>query len=337
MVIEAVEPAGGWPVRTSGRDRSFEDPSSGMSVRIATWPGGRRAALSFRFDDSDPSHLDRVDPILREYGFRGTFMVNPGPDEPGSRHRSDFQARLSDWEALAARRDHELANHTARHRGARNDEEMDAEIGLAAAIIRQVAPQQGRLMSLNLGGGTTWTTHRTLRYYLDKHDQFEVSGSLGMDDVYGGRVEAFRKHLESHLERGLWARVHYHGIGEGKGASEANFRAALDLAKTHRDRIWNAGMTEIHRYQTARDGARLVPGDSGPDRVEFRIETTTDPVLYDRPLEIEAQLPASWKAVRVESGQGVEIVPAIVREEGPLSIRFEIPPVTAAYRLLSRS
>jgi peptidoglycan/xylan/chitin deacetylase (PgdA/CDA1 family) len=335
LVVEAVEPAGGWPVRTGERDRLIEDEASGVRVRIAPWPDGKRAALSFRFDDSDPSHLDVVAPLLREAGFRGTFMVNPGPDEPGNRRRSAFLARLADWKALAERRDHELANHTAHHRGASDDEDMDAEIRLAAGIIREVAPHQGRLLALNLGGGTTWTTTRTLRHYLEKHDHFEISGSLGMDDVYGGRVEAFRKHLETHLERGLWARVHYHGIGEGQGASEANFRAVLDLARAHRDRIWNAGMAEIHRYQTARDGARLVPGSAGPGQLEFRIETTTDPTLYDRALDIEADLPAAWGPVRMESGAGEEIATSPVADAETARLRFSVPPVPATYRIRS--
>lgn len=333
IVVEAVEPDGGWPVRTSARDRLIEDEASGASVRVSTWPGGREAALSFRFDDSGPSHLDLVDPVLKEHGFRGTFMVNPGPDEPGSRRRSAFQERLDDWKALAARGDHELANHTAHHRGAHSDEEMDAEIGLAAGIIREVAPHQRGIMALNLGGGTTWTTTRTLRYYLGKHHQFDVSGSLGMDDVYGGRVEAFRRHLETHLERGLWARVHYHGIGEGEGASEANFRAALAVAAEHRDRVWNAGMAEIHAYQTVRDGTRLVRIASGAEGMEFRVETSTDPGLYDRPLEIEARLPEGRRSARVETSEGGEVAPTHEVKDGTQIIRFEIPPVTATYRL----
>lgn len=334
IVVEAVEPAGGWPVRTSARDRFIKDEESGASVRIAEWPGGKTAALSLRFDDSGPTHLDVVDPVLREYGLRGTFMVNPGPDEPGSRRRSAFQARLADWKVLAGRRDHELANHTARHRGAGNDEEMDAEIRLAAEIIREVAPHQGKLLALNLGGGTTWTTTRTLRHYLETYHQFEIGGSLGMDDVYGGRVEAFRKHLDSHVERGLWARVHYHGVGEGEGASEANFRAALEIAGQYRDRIWNAGMTEIHRYQTARDGARLVPVESGDDRMVFRIETTTDPDLYDRALEIEARLPAGWPDAKLETDDGIGIKVSAFSVDGQSMIRFEVPPRTVTYRLL---
>ncbi len=157
-----------------------------------------------------------------------------------------------------------------------------------------------------------------------------------MDDVYGGRVEAFRRHLQTHLERGLWARVHYHGIGEGEGASEANFRAVLAIAREHRDRIWNAGMAEIHRYQTARDGARLVRVESDGDRLEFRVETTTDPALYDRALEIEARLPAGWGAARLEAEDGAEIPRAAGSAEGAPLVRFEVPPRPAVYRLLSQ-
>lgn len=335
VVVEAIEPGGGWTPRTSRRDRLIEDASSGASIRIAEWPGGKRAALSLRFDDSGPSHLDKVDPILREYGFRGTFMVNPGEDEPGSRRRSAFQARLADWKALAERGDHEFANHTAHHRGAANDEEMDVQIRLAAEVIWRLAPRQGKLTALNLGGGTSWTTTRTLRHYLETYHQFESSGSLGMDDVYGGRVEAFRKHLESHLERGLWARVHYHGVGEGEGASEANFRAALKIAKEHRDRFWIAGMAEIHRYQTARDGSRLALIEGDGKGLEFRVETTTNPALYDRPLEIEVHLPQAWRGARLESEEGAAFATTAPPTETGSPIRFEVPPRTAAYRLIS--
>jgi len=334
IVVEAVEPESGWSARTTDRDRFIEDETSGTTLRISTWPEGKRAALSLRFDDSHPTHLDVVDPILGEYGFRGTFMINPGEDEPGSRRRSPFQARLADWEALAKRGNHELANHTARHRGATNDEEMEAEISEAAGVIRRLAPQQGKLTALNLGGGTHWTTTRTLRFYLDRYHQFDVTGSLGMDDVYGGRVEAFRKHLDGHLARGLWCRIHYHGIGEGEGASEANFRAALELVKQHREELWVAGISEIFRYQAARDGARLTRIASDANSITFRVETTTDPDLYNRSLEVEAQVPAGWTAATVDTTTGGgEITMTGVSEAEERILRFQVPPKTATYQL----
>ncbi|MBU6302516.1 MAG: polysaccharide deacetylase family protein [Verrucomicrobia bacterium] len=253
FIVQALEPPIAVPRTRSDKDRVIQDAVSGAQVRIANWPQGRVAALSIRFDDSHPTHLSKAVPILREYGFKGTFMVNPGPKEPGSRQNYTFQTQQAEWEALMKQGDMELANHSAHHRGAKGDEDMDREIGSAAEAIWKLTPGKSKLMALNLGGGTRWETTGTLRHYLDKYHQFDASsGSLGMDDSYGRRVEAFRKALETHLSRGLWCRVHYHYIGEGLSSSEANFRAALDIAKQHQDKLWIAGMADIYKYRRLR-------------------------------------------------------------------------------------
>ena len=328
-VVQAVEPAGGWPRAISAKERSLEDAASGLSLRLAPWPKGRKAALSLRFDDSHPSHLDKVIPLLREYGFKGTFMVNPGPKEPGSRQTYTFETRQAEWAAAAT--DMELANHSAHHRGARDDEDMEREIGGAAEAIWKLTPGRSRLLALNLGGGTRWRTTRTLRHYLEQYHQFDASsGSLGMDDVYGGRVEAFRKAIEGHLERGLWCRTHFHAIGDGLNSSEANFRAALDLARQHQDQLWIAGMSEIHQYQTALASARLNLQKSEDGRLTFKLEVGTDPALYAQPLTLEVTAPAGTsRPVLVREG-GVEIAPE-VGSDG--SIRFVLPPRGALYQL----
>jgi hypothetical protein len=328
VFVEAEPPAEGWPRATAERDRRIDDESSGLTVRIARWPGGREAALSIRFDDSHPSHLNTAIPVLDEYGFAGTFMVNPGPTEAGSRRTSDFDRQRAEWAAVAARGVHELANHTAHHRGAVGDEDMEGQVGIAARAIWELSPAKSKLTALNLGGGTSWETTRTLRHYLEKYHHFDASGgSLGMDDSYGGRVEAFRQALERHLERGLWCRIHYHSIGEGLASSEENLRAALDLAKEREERLWIAGMAAIHKYQTERDAAKLVPTDSGPRHLAFRIACGTDPELYDQSLTIEILAPAKEKSARIRAedaaGSPIELVAA--RSGDGEILRFEVP------------
>ena len=155
-------------------------------------------------------------------------MICPGGREPNSRRRSDFEDHRAEWEAVAQLGDQEFANHSAHHRGAIGDEDMEAEIGEAAKAIWKLFPGKSKLMALNLGGGTMWETTKTLRYYLDKYHLFDASsGSLGMDDVYGDRPSAFRQHLERHLEGNGWCRIHFHAIGQGLNTSEANFRAGI--------------------------------------------------------------------------------------------------------------
>lgn len=333
--VQAVPPSGGKPSLPSEKERFLVNGATGLRVGIAKWHDGRKAALSIRFDDSHPTHLTKAVPILREYGFRGTFMVNPGASEPGSRRRSAFEAHRAEWEAVARQGDHELANHSAHHRGAVGDDDMEAEIGTAAQAIWKLTPGRSKLMALNLGGGTRWETTRTLRHYLDKYHLFETSGSLGMDDVYGNRVAAFRRALEQHIERGLWCRIHYHYIGDGLSSSEANFRAALDVAKKHQSQLWIAGMADIHKYQTERNASRLTLQQSGSKRVAFQLTCLTDTTLYDQPLTIEAQLPPSSDAGRVKvKDDGGTVVPVrVAQQNGAAILRFDIAPRNAAYSI----
>ncbi|WP_395746424.1 polysaccharide deacetylase family protein [Prosthecobacter sp.] len=333
-VVEAVPPPGGWVKPTPEKSRAIEDPTSGVKMRIAKWHDGRDAALSIRFDDSHPTHLSKAAPILESYGFRGTFMINPGASEPGSRRVSEFNQQRAAWEALAKQGKHEFANHSAHHRGGLGDADMEAEIGEAAQVIWQMTPGKSRLTALNLGGGTRWETTRSLRYYLDKYHHFDASeNSTGMDDSYGNRVENFRRILQQHLQRGLWCRIHYHYIGEGLSSSEANFRAAMDIAKEHEAKLWIAGMADIHQYMTERDAAKLALIKADAQQLSFKLTCATDAALYDQPLTIEMVLPPAWKLpnVSIKDAKGSVIPTMPGKLEGADALRFDVPPREAEY------
>ncbi len=333
--VQAVPSVSGQPSLPSDQERVLTDNATGLRLSVAKWYDGRKAALSLRFDDSHPTHLTKAIPILREYGFRGTFMINPGVDEPGSRRRSDFQTHRAEWEAAARAGDQEFANHSAHHRGATGDADMEAEIGAAAQAIWSLTPGRSKLLALNLGGGTQWETTHTLRYYLDKYHQFDTSGSLGMDDVYGRRVAAFREHVEAHLERGLWCRVHFHYIGDGLSSSEANFRAAVDLAKEYQSNLWIAGMADIHRYQTERSASKLTLRRSDFQRLTFQFTCLTDAALYDQPLTLEVAYPPSLDVsrIKVKDAQGKAISLRAARADGAPVLRFDVSPHEAVYSI----
>ena len=330
--VQAVEPLIAQVKTTAPKEREIKDTTSGLHVRLANWPEGRTAALSLRFDDSHPTHLSKAIPILREFGFKGTFMVNPGPKEPGMRQSYSFETQHAEWAAVMKQGDMELANHSAHHRGAEGDEDMEREIGGAAEAIWKLRPGKSKLMALNLGGGTRWATTRTLRYYLDKYHQFDAaSGSLGMDDSYGGRVEAFRKALATHLDRGLWCRIHFHYIGDGLSSSEANFRAALDIAKQNQDKLWIASMADIHKYQAERNSARITLLRSDAKSLTFELECATNETLFDQPLTLEIIPPEGAKAasivIRDESAQPISTTTSAS------GLRCSVPPRKCIYSL----
>lgn len=332
-VVHVVAPPGDRPQLLPEEKRQATDPKTGLGASICRWYHGKQAALSIRFDDSHPSHLSKAIPILREYGFRGTFMVNPGGHPPNSRKRSAFEDHRSEWEACARRGDQEFANHTLHHLGAPDDESMEYEIGEASKAIWRLFPDKSKLLALNLGGGTWWETTRTLRYYLDKYHLFDASSnSTGMDDTYGNRVATFRGLLERHIERGLWYKVHYHYIGEGLSTTEADFRAALDIAKQHETELWIAGMADIHKYQTERGRASLSIENKDERRVILNLSCSTNPELYDQPLTIDVTLPQTWAKERVIiSHQEVKIDARRVLKSEGVVLRFDAGPADSEY------
>jgi len=340
FVVHAVTVPSGGPQIRPEEECHATDANTCVSATICRWHDGRRAALSIRFDDSHPTHLSTAIPILNEYGFRGTFMVNPGTPDDGSprpRRRSAFQDHLSEWQAVAQRGRHELANHTLDHQGAANDEETAYQIGAASQAIWELCPNKSKLLALNLGGGTWWTTTRTLRFYLDKYHLFDASsGSTGMDDVYGDRVARFRQLLERHLESGGWYRVHYHAIGKGLNSNKENFRAALDIAKAYEADLWIAGMADIYKYRTERSGATLTLEHVNPGRVDLRLSCSTPPELYDQPLTIEVTLPKSWppRQVRVQNAHHEAIATRSHKANDEAMLRFDVAPRDALYSLL---
>ena len=307
-------------------ERTASDRTTGLSATICKWFGGRRAALSMRFDDSYPSHLSMAMPILRQHGFRATFMINPG--------RAEYRGRKKEWEACAKLDEQEFGNHTLSHRGATSDEEMEREIGEVSRYIWSLFPHRSRLLALNLGGGTAWITAKPFRYYLDKYHLFHASGSLGMDKAYGNRIAAFQRHLTRHIERGLWCRVHFHSIGKGMSISEENFRAAMEIAKNYESDLWIAGLADVYKYQQERRAARLSVAPLSSTRAAIRIWCGTDPELYDQPLTIEVALPPSWlpEEVMVTKSDRVseELVKTAWTSGRPL-IRFDVAPINGAY------
>lgn len=79
-------------------------PSSAPLLTIDPW-NGHHMALSWTFDDGDPSHLRTVVPLLETAGIPGTFYPTC----------SEIAPDLDAWIAVADAGVHEIANHTVNH------------------------------------------------------------------------------------------------------------------------------------------------------------------------------------------------------------------------------
>lgn len=326
--VQAAPPDDGVSAPPGEEARTVREPTTGLVATVCRWYDGRRAALSFRFDDSYPSHIRRAIPMLREYGYCGTFYINPGVDE--------FIAHRVEWEACAARGDQEFANHTMHHQGAGDDAEVDRELGEAATYIRSLFPGRSGLICFNPGGGTVWTHAMPLRQFLDRHNLVCPRPRLAIS-MTNNRVSAYRDLLKQAIETGAWAMALFHQI-EKPWVTEENFRAVLEITREREPDLWIAGMTAVHKYERERACSALSLRREGADAVRLSITCSTDPALYDQPLTVQIGLPDGWTphTVRIADAQHNAVaIRRAMNGDRPV-IRFDLPPKNGEYLIQRR-
>lgn len=305
------------------------DHLSGVSAKITRWFDGKKAAVSLRFDDSSPSHILIAVPLLTKYRMVGTFLINPG--------RSAYKQYKQRWETEAVQGGHEFGNHTLHHRGAKDDDEADYEIGECSKYIWSLFPNKSKLVAFRRGGGTTWNIQKPMSYYEKKWHLVYDENSRGVateGDTYIRTMEIFSNRVEQLVANGQWGTFYYHTIGMEKslGISEAFFRQQVEYLASSQADIWFAGIAQAHKYQAERRSTVLSINNLGKEKVRINFAIQTDPVLYDEPLTVELALPASWRssALRILDRDGRTIKTRSASQDGQPVVRFEVVPVSGA-------
>lgn len=268
--------------------------------RIARWYQNRGGAVSLRFDDSLESQVNIAIPLLNRYGFKATFMVNPGTDR--YRSHKDF------WERQVPAMGHSLGDHTMHHMGARNLRDADYEIGEAARTIWRVYPRESRLLVFASGGGKQWgdrdweeadPAYRRLveKYHLiDLYDGRHPSKRVGAENRSGELCDLLDRALASQSYQAF----HFHDVGEGSfmnsakalfrgydlTTSEETFSGFLQCLAGRRDRLWIAPVIDILKYEEEARGAGLKVLRSDRKSCTLALTVKTDPSLYDYKLTV---------------------------------------------------
>ena len=86
-------------------------------LQICKFKGDKKAAVSLTFDDGTLDHLVHALPLLKQYGFKGTFyiIVNRVPQQ-GKPSRPLNSILTWDELKLFLAEGHEIGNHSMTHR-----------------------------------------------------------------------------------------------------------------------------------------------------------------------------------------------------------------------------
>ncbi len=220
-----------------------------------TFPEGKRAAISFTFDDGSREHADVAAPLLEECGFRGTFFVIAGltrekKAEPLAKNRvRSWWAEVS-WEEWreAAARGHEIGNHSLTHpvgglAKIKDDGQLQAEIDGSAKLITEKIGQPPFSFACPYN-----KTSARVRAMVARHHP-----AIREDQArYGGRWFSLAKAnrlVDRAIRQGQWLVPMIHGINGGWDPLDAElFRQHLRYIKEREAEIWVETFGAVSRH-----------------------------------------------------------------------------------------
>ena len=268
----------------------------GETLKIVSW-NGSKGAVSFTFDDGDPSHLSVAIPELDKRKLHGTFflivksMGGAGP-----------------WKAAAAT-GHEIASHSATHSQPAQfkPDQEEAEVAGAAKSLEQTFghpmvsfayPFSAITPSLK---GKIEKTHLLARGGAGplilpdaEPDWLNLVSQVTLTET---KVDVYKGWIDEAVTKGAWSIFMIHGLeGTQWGYSpikKADFAATLDTVKD-KD-LWVAPFGEVGAYFRAQKFLEKVKGtaDKGGTKWEWKV-----PPLFPKGIVLKVKIDPAKQELR---------------------------------------
>lgn len=245
------------------------------------WPQGARAAVSLAYDDALDSQLDHAIPTLDKYGLKGSFYLtlsNPA-----------VARRLEEWRA-AARRGHELGNHSLFHQCARSKpgrdwvephrnldttsvEQMRDQVLLANTMLAAIDGRRDRTFTVPCGD-TMAGGHDYLPAVRDSFVGIKLTGGTGVIDAMrsldplavpvaapvGSSGAALIAIVKEAMARGTMVNFTFHGIGgDYLGVSTQAHDELLRFLAAQRQLVWTDTFINIMQHVRQRQASARAP------------------------------------------------------------------------------
>jgi len=268
----------------------------GGTLKIAPW-NGHKGAVSFTFDDGDPSHLGVAIPELDKRKLRGTFFLivkSMGAAGP--------------WKQASAS-GHEIASHSATHRNPSQFKpgEEEAEIVGAAKTLEQTYGRPIVSFAYPFSAVTPGLKAMIEKSHLvarggagplllpdAEPDWLNLVSQVTLTET---KVDVYKGWIDEALSKGAWSIFMIHGLeGTPWGYSpikRADFAATLDHVKD-KD-LWVAPFGEVGAYFRAQKFLEKLKGV--PERGGLKWEWKVPP-LFPKGLVLKVKVDPAKQELR---------------------------------------
>ncbi|HBC88668.1 MAG TPA: hypothetical protein DCZ94_17120 [Lentisphaeria bacterium] len=297
-----------------GIPQEIQAADAAGTTQIAKWKDNKKAAFLLMFDDNTPTQLKNAIPELKKRNFIGTFYVIP----------AKAQFYTEPWKKEVPSSGMEYGNHTYTHSGAADAAKLDEEIRLANESIDKAYPDRKtpRLISWGQPGtpkGTWLVSKEQVKEALIKYNLVDRGPFVGAA-IHLKTGKDMIAAVDKAITAGSAGYIVFHGVGgDWLAPALPDFLQLLDYLVSKQDQVWVTDHISSHKYETERDGAEVKVAEATNKQIKLALtckiapkmralggETYTndkaDPKLYDAPLTLITQVPASWQKCQITQG-----------------------------------
>jgi peptidoglycan/xylan/chitin deacetylase (PgdA/CDA1 family) len=290
-------------------------PVESADIYIAPFKDNKKMAMSFMFDDGEPSVYTGVMPLFDKYAYKASISVIAGQmaHEPGDPNRGSWE----EWKD-AADRGFEIANHSMNHRDARilKSGDFKLEVDDAKAMIEK-----------NIGKKVTSYVFPMDRYAKELLDHVVRSHPAArqpdylrsvylrsVDIMYGGSkfsVDTANRLVDIGIDRHLWLIAECHGL-ESKDPNSYKPLTAdfldkhLSYLRMHSADVWVDTFGGVFEYLSLRKGTQVARKDLAQGQAEILLH---HPVLKElpRPLTVVLKVQGDMNVVSAKTLEGGDL------------------------------
>jgi hypothetical protein len=112
-------------------------------------------------------------------------------------------------------------------------------------------------------------------------------------------------YVDNSVNSGNWHMFVVHGVGpkaEYLPTNDLAYGALLDRLYEKRNDVWVGTNTQVFKYITERDNAKIEKLELGPNVIRLKITAGLNTDLYDFPLTVRTEVPPAWAFCDVKQG-----------------------------------
>ena len=256
------------------------------AVSIAPYDAGRKAAVSYTFDDGIQDQYTLAYPEMKKRGIRATFAIIGSKVGGTIKATNSPEVPAMTWDQIREMYadGFEIASHGYNHKALPNlsEDELEYEVVHNDDVIEQEVGQ--RPLTFIFPGNSK--SDDVIEYVLQNH----VGCRTYQQSMGGSSNElTMNSYVDGLISSGSWGVTMTHAIAEGYDQFQDPQRLYnhWDYVVTLQDELWVAPFHEVAGYVRERDNATVTTTSEDDDNIVVTVSTTLEnKTMFSYPLTL---------------------------------------------------